>query len=317
MDQQLKSTPKDVFLHLFAILALYFNAFNFIQLIFQYIDVLLPDPLNPIYNPGGAIRWSLAALIVLYPVFVWAMRFLHKDIVAVPARADLRIRKWLVYLTLFLAGLLIIGDLIALISNFLEGDLTGRFLLKVLAILAVAASVFGYYLYDLRKSAGSFSGRAKIFVWCVSAVVAAAIIGGFFIAGSPFKQRLVRFDSQKVSHLQILQGQIVNYWQSKKKLPENLDDLRDSISGFAPPVDPQSGEPYSYRALGALAFELCAEFNLSSKEALIQVPRSAEPYPPGTFDIGGTWDHEAGRVCFDRTIDPEIYRPIDQTPRKF
>ncbi|MFH1769172.1 MAG: hypothetical protein ABH833_00710, partial [Parcubacteria group bacterium] len=30
------------------------------------------------------------------------------------------------------------------------------------------------------------------------------------------------------------------------------------------------------------------------------------PYPGGMND---SWDHEEGRTCFERTIDPEVYRP--------
>jgi hypothetical protein len=61
------------------------------------------------------------------------------------------IRKWLIYFTLFAAALIIIGDLVTLLNRFLEGELTVRFLLKVLAVFFVAGSVFYYYLWDLRK----------------------------------------------------------------------------------------------------------------------------------------------------------------------
>ncbi|MEK7085265.1 MAG: DUF5671 domain-containing protein, partial [Patescibacteria group bacterium] len=64
---------------------------------------------------------------------------------------NLRIRKWLVYFTLFAASLFIIGDLIALIYNFLQGELTVRFFLKILTVFFVAGSVFWYYFMDIRK----------------------------------------------------------------------------------------------------------------------------------------------------------------------
>ena len=37
------------------------------------------------------------------------------------------------------------------VSELLEGDLTARFLLKVVAVFFVAVSVFVYYLWDLRR----------------------------------------------------------------------------------------------------------------------------------------------------------------------
>lgn len=60
------------------------------------------------------------------------------------------IRKWLTYITLYIATGIIVGDLITLVTYVLNGDLTLRFVLKVLVVLVIAGSVFGYYLWDLR-----------------------------------------------------------------------------------------------------------------------------------------------------------------------
>lgn len=305
----IKDYPRDVFLHLLAIVSIYTVAGSFIALLFQYINVFFPDPLNPYYDAGSSIRWSLALLIIIFPVFVWVSRFLRKETAANPEKAEYRIRKWLVYFTLFAAALLIIGDLVALIFNFLEGELSTRFILKIFAVLLVAGAVFGYYLYDLRRSPSEFSNRAKIFVYAAMAVVALAVIGGFFVAGSPFKQRLVRFDRQKVNDLQVIQAQIINYWIQKSRLPGSLGDLEDSISGFKAPNDAQSGRPYEYKLTGQLNFELCAEFNLPSVADTDKIfaPMAAEPYFAGR--VGENWSHAAGPVCFQRQIDPELYKP--------
>ena len=55
------------------------------------------------------------------------------------------------YLTLVIAAAIIIGDLIAIVAGLLGGELTARFILKALTILAVTSSIFGYYLLDLQK----------------------------------------------------------------------------------------------------------------------------------------------------------------------
>jgi amino acid transporter len=214
------------------------------------------------------------------------------------------------YLTLFAAAILIIGDLVALLYNFLEGELTTRFALKIVAVLVVAAAIFWYYLYDLRRKPGEFSDKAKWFAWGITGFIALVVVYGFFVAGSPFKQRLVRFDSQRISDLQSLKYQVVGYWQAKDRLPASLDDLKDSISGFVPPRDPQNGAPYEYRETGKLSFELCAGFNLASAESRLSSPKFAEP-------VGQTeeiWDHGAGRACFSRVIDPDIYGRKDKIP---
>lgn len=148
--------PKDVFLHLLAIIALYASAGSFTALIFQYINVLIPDLLDRsgyygLLSSYSAIRWSIAALVVIFPVYVTTSWFLNKAYLSSTAKRNLRIRKWLVYFTLFAAALIIIGDLVTLIFNLLGGELTARFLLKVVAVFFVAGSVFYYYFWDLRR----------------------------------------------------------------------------------------------------------------------------------------------------------------------
>ena len=152
-----KTSPKDVFLHLLAIVALYASGIAFLVLIFQYVNVLFPDPLSDGYSmyrysgAYGAIRWSLSSLIIVFPVYLLTTRFLNKSYKKAPAKANLWIRKWLTYFTLFAASLIIIGDLVTLLNNLLGGELTLRFIIKVLAVFFVAGSVFYYYLWEIRK----------------------------------------------------------------------------------------------------------------------------------------------------------------------
>ncbi len=151
-----KATPKEVFLQLLSIITLYASAISFTVLIFQYINVLVPDPLGvggyyDTYGARQAIRWSIAVLMVVFPVYAAVGWFLNKEYVRHPEKRNIRIRKWLLYFTLFVAALIIIGDLVTLIYNLLGGELTFRFFLKMLTILFVAGSIFGYYLFDIRK----------------------------------------------------------------------------------------------------------------------------------------------------------------------
>jgi len=150
-----KGGPKDVFFHLLAILTLYVAAANFITLIFQFINISIPDPLNPYeYELEAAhtlLRWAISSLIVVFPAYVGTTWFLNKAYSADPAKRNLRIRRWLIYFTLFVAALIILGDLVTLVYNLLGGDFTSRFILKTLTILFVAGSIFWYYLADIRK----------------------------------------------------------------------------------------------------------------------------------------------------------------------
>ena len=147
-----KTSPKDVFLHLLAIIALYITAGTFISLIFSYITVLFPDQLDgySVSSLYDSMRFSIATLIVTLPVFMGTTRFLNKQYMTMPSLRNLRIRKWLVYFTLFATALIVMGDLVYLIYSLLKGDITIRFLLKVITVLFVAGSIFWYYYVDLK-----------------------------------------------------------------------------------------------------------------------------------------------------------------------
>lgn len=152
-----KSGPREVFLHLLAMIMLYASAGSFIALLYQYINILIPDPLEQknyysLQATYSAMRWSIAILIVVFPVYLFTTRYLNRLYSESTEIRASRIRKWLVYLTLFVAALIIIGDLVTLVFHLLGGEYTTRFALKVLVVFFVAGSIFFYYFYDLKKT---------------------------------------------------------------------------------------------------------------------------------------------------------------------
>ncbi|MEK7073510.1 MAG: DUF5671 domain-containing protein [Patescibacteria group bacterium] len=147
-------SAREAFLYLVLFLTLYISSFSFGTLLFQFINRWMPDPLlgSYVYDSSlSAIRWSTASLIIAFPVFLWLSAFLNKAIVKDPEKRGSKVRKWLTYLTLFVAAGIIIGDLITLVFNVLGGELTLRFVLKVLVVGGIAGTIFGFYLWDLRK----------------------------------------------------------------------------------------------------------------------------------------------------------------------
>ena len=144
---------REAFLYLLLFLTLYWSSFSFGQLLYQFINRAFPDPLIMYYGMGDTttIRMDVASILIAFPVFLWISWFLAKGIAKDPEKRGPKIRKWLTYLTLFIAAGIIIGDLIALVFNLLAGDLTPRFILKVLTVGGIAGAIFGYYLMELRK----------------------------------------------------------------------------------------------------------------------------------------------------------------------
>jgi len=311
-EKKSPSSPKDVFLHILMIGTLYVSTFMFSSLWFDYVNFLFPDKLNYFYrNILDGILAGTSTLIVVFPVFLLTAWLLEKEIKTEPEKRELRIRKWLVYLTLFVAAIAIIIELARLVYEFQSGTLTMNFFLKVFIVFIVAAVTFGYYLWDAKREVGSVSALPKIFAFGTGAIVLGSFMLSFFLVGSPATQRAMRFDEQRVSDLQNIQYQVINFWQTKEILPAKLSDMSDNISGFVPPTDPDTRASYEYTVKNPLAFELCATFGAKSIENSAPDRAYAVPEmvtPEGKMAPVENWSHEAGRVCFERTIDPAIYK---------
>lgn len=144
-------SAREAFMYLLTFLTLYISAFSFGTLLFQFINRAWPDPLRLYENSLSAIRGATAALIISFPIFIMMSWILVKSLEENPDKRSSKIRKWLTYITLFIAAGVIIGDLITLIRTFLEGELTLRFVLKVLTVFIISGTIFGYYLWDMRK----------------------------------------------------------------------------------------------------------------------------------------------------------------------
>lgn len=302
--QKPHTSPKDFFINLGVIGLTYFIVINILSLLFSTIDFAFPSSLYAAsYIPD--ISFALSALIVGFPILFALSFILSRDEKIEPAKHDLPVRRWLGYLTLFIAGLVVLGDLIALLSTFLRGeDITTAFILKVVSVFAVAGFILGYYFVDLR-----YRGTLPLKKWLAIKSIVLVVIAlglGFYVFGSPATQRAMRFDGERIMHLQNIQSQALNYWQNKKTVPGALGELNDPLSYFEVPRDPRTNAEYGYEKVSATSFKVCATFEREGRN-VGSLETKAIPVPAGTVGVSEYWGHAAGDVCFDRTIDPERY----------
>ncbi|MBU2037305.1 hypothetical protein KJ866_03875 [Patescibacteria group bacterium] len=306
--------PKDIFLELWVMGTLYLSASFLITLLFQYINYFFVDAANPYSFSQTTVRWVVAILVAILPTHIFALRLREKDYLVVPEKREHKFRKLLIYLTLFIAAIACVVDLATLVYFFLNGELSIKFLLKVLAVAIVAGGLFWYYLKDLKRESPELPQSARFVRWTALIFITAVIIGAFFISGSPFRARLEKLDDQRINDLQNIQSQIVYHWQKKGALPVSLNELTDSISGYSAPLDPETKLPYEYRTLNDLIFELCATWSAAGPTD------QAKQYPSliGPMNMeNSSWYHKtAGRTCFERTIDPVLYAPDALIPVK-
>lgn len=309
-SEQTKTSAKDFFLHLGVIVSLYAIVISFLNLAFKIINKAFPEVTQNIYvwGAGSEISMPVATLIIVFPLFAVLSYFAYKAYAESVDKQEPWVRKWLVYITLFVAGIALVGDLITVLYKFLDGqDLTAAFLLKALVVLLVSGAVFGFYLQDIREKISQKMRR--LWLIGVGIIILVFIILGFSVLGSPQTQRLIRYDNQKISDLQNIQWEIISYWQMNGILPASLDAMRLTQQYVVIPTDPQSKNDYEYRSTGAMTFEICAEFNrenMTNQNLYREVMPVSYPIKGGVIQ-NDNWNHPAGRTCFERVIDPIAY----------
>lgn len=147
-------SAREAFLYLVLFTTLYISAYNLGSMFFQFINLTFPDPAAPMGADKyifESIRWAVSSIVVAFPIFLYLAWLLRRETLLDPAKRASKVRRWLTYLTLFVTASILIGDFISLVFNFLGGELTIRFFLKVLTVAGIAGPIFAYYLTDLRS----------------------------------------------------------------------------------------------------------------------------------------------------------------------
>ena len=298
---------KDAFFYLLVFSTLATWTIGLGSLAFSLIDRWLSDTLfSANYAYGSqyemySIASEMASVLVAFPVFLLVSRAVVRDGRKNPEKLDSAVRRWLTYMALVVAAGVFIGDLITVLTYFLRGEMTSRFLTKALVVLLLSGGVFFYYYSGLRKSEQApdqAARRRDVWMAGLSAVAAGVmVIFGFLQIGSPSTQRMLRADQKRVQDVYQLSVQISSRWKAdSSKLPEHLDEL----TGVAI-ADPITRAQYEYRVQGGSKYELCAVFSTASERA------RETSSPPA-------WSHTAGRYCFQldasqQTENPQTYLP--------
>jgi hypothetical protein len=147
-------SAREAFFYLVLFAALYLWAFHTGSLLFDLINHAFPDASRDdvVWSRGHqSMRWSVAWVLIAYPVFLLVARKLSRELAHRPIKRLSAVRRWLTYLTLFIAATTLLCDMAVLVFNLLGGELSVRFVLKVLVVAVLAGGIFSYYLLDLRR----------------------------------------------------------------------------------------------------------------------------------------------------------------------
>ena len=147
-------SAKDAFAYLLSFTMLGLWTFSIGEIAFIWINRVVPDATQNSYSYDNSfeLAFSLARLIVAYPVYLWLMRNLNRELARHREKHFSGVRKWLTYLTLLIVSLIGIGTLIAFLTSFLRGELTTRFILKAAVVLVIDGGILSYYLNWLGRT---------------------------------------------------------------------------------------------------------------------------------------------------------------------
>lgn len=290
------------FLHLVLFATLFVTAYNCGAVLFTLIEKWIPDAARPSYAGGSLmfLRGAIASLVIALPLFVWMNRLIGRAFEREPEQRASTVRKWLTSLTLFVAALTMIGDLVVLVMMFLSGELMLRVGLKVAVVFAVAGTVFWHYLGEQRREDDDLGQARRPSLWLprvAIAVAALTTIAGLIVSGTPQRARNVAIDEQRSNDLMAIASSIDEHWRQTAALPDSLGALDRGRTWIVARQDPATGEPYGYRIVDSTRYELCATFDASAdtwnEQLRIRENKSR-------FSV-----HPAGRSCFEL----EVTRP--------
>lgn len=283
-------SPREAFLHLLMFFALGTWVIALGSLFFDFINIRFPVPGEGAWSAAGSLRFGVASLVVAFPVFALTLRRVRADLAANPARAVDPVRRWLSYLALLAASLILIGDGVALVGQFLGGDLSLRFVLKVAVVGALAGGVVWWLLGGLKE----VSRGVPSVVWfglCV--LVAATIAVAVWLAGGPLQARAEAQDAARVRDLRAIYYSVNEFYRRQKELPASLEDCDRNPGTFIEhKQDPVTGSPYGYALVDKDTFSLSAQF---------ERPSGAGPEGRYGPENESFWKHGAGETVF--TID--------------
>jgi len=309
LAKQQNNAAKFAFFYMLSLVSLAFTAIASGQVVFQVINKKFPDAVNPYQHQfdSGNLKFAIAAIIIAAPIFYFIAWQINKNLRSGVLDKEAGVRRWLTYFNLFVASVTIIGWLIGVIFNYLDGELTAKFILKSVTAIIIAAIVFSYYLYDIRREelVGKKDRIIQIYFYTTAVLVLAALSAAFYYAPTPTETRNMRQDQDVIGHFNQIDGAINGYLQQEKKLPKTLNDLiLDRRFLLESDIkDSVTGEQFEYHIVKeGEQYKLCATF-LTDNRSNIDSQYNYD---------NERWPHETGRKCLVQRVYPLEVLPLEK-----
>ncbi len=158
-------TMWDAFEHILMFISMYVLAITIGLTLSLFVEKWVPGTPD-IYGYGSNNSWKLsmlrgyiASLIVSYPLFAFFFLRITRRTMDNPFVRTLKARKFLIYLTLVVAFIVVISNVISIIFNFLNGNVTFNFFLNFLIIVSISSLIFFYYLQQVKEDRQPYNAK--------------------------------------------------------------------------------------------------------------------------------------------------------------
>lgn len=281
-----------------SLVSLIFVAMPVGMIVFQMINKFIADAISS-YNEtfsNDALRFAISSLVVSTPIFYVVNAQIFKSLRKGELDKDSAVRKWLIYLILFVSSVVMIGWLIGVINVYLSGGLTVKFILKFLTVFIIAGIIFSFYLYDVRREQveGGKDKVISIYFYSTLAIVIVVLVSAFLLIDTPSQVRDRNADRENISRLRDISYRIENYAKLHEKLPQSLEELagEDDFLDDKKIRHVMTNNKFEYRSKEKGKYELCAYFRLSSEEM-----------EDKGYYANNNWWHKKGKHCFAKTVN--------------
>lgn len=295
------NSPKLSFYYCLSLVTLLIGSISFGTIVFEIINKVFPLISENSYGNDSGLKAAISGIVIAFPIFYFITSLIYKGIINKEFDIESGARKWLTYFIIFISSVVMIGSLIGLLNNFLDGETTSNFILKTLTVLGVSSAIFTFYFNDIKRKEISKKFN-KIYFFTSLILVIIALVSSFFIVESPIEARNRKTDQGIINNLETTKRAIEQYYNEKGKLPQNLDEIKNENYEYINTqefTEQSTGKYYTYQVIEGKKYELCANFKSSN----IKEGNQNDYYML-------TWKHDKGYQCITKRIEDASIKAI-------
>ena len=331
-----KNTPREFVTYIGYIVSYLAVALSGMSFAFALLNVIFPEVgsytslgYTDVFSALGIFTTAVIVFLIMVHVVV---RLVKQG----GTNPESKVRTWTLYIGQFIGYVTLAITLAIAIKYFFGGEFTVRFALKSLVVLLIGVDAVLFFRHELTRTDSTPAWVSTVMSVVAGIILVVSIIGTFMYLGTPNIARSIKHDEQRVSDLQSLNSNIINWYQSRGTLPTDLAELK-KVDYYQEPRDPHymQGRVYTYQVTDAkkLSYEICGTFDLGSDNKFV-VRKDRATYnnnnvygssvvalratedssgPVSETNLDNPWHHGEAKHCYTKTIDTKQY-PIFEKP---